>query len=83
MDPIGRRLDQRPKRPTNVSVSEELLAEAKGLGVDVSRACEQGLANAVRHEKARRWQEANAAGFEAWDAYVERNGVPLGQYRKF
>jgi antitoxin CcdA len=71
------------KRPTNVSLGEALLAEAKALGVNVSRACERGLAEAVRAERAAQWQTRNAAGFEAWDTYIERNGVPLAQYLKF
>ncbi len=83
MNRAGRRQLDSPKRPTNVSLSEGLLAEAKDLGINLSRACEQGLADAVREEKARRWQEQNAPGFEAWNTYVERTGIPLAQYRKF
>jgi antitoxin CcdA len=66
-----------------VTLREALLAEAKSLGINVSRACEHGLADGVRQEKTRRWQEENAAGFDAWNAYVERNGVPLAEYRQF
>ena len=83
MNNVSRSRDDGPKRPTNVSLSEALLAEAKSLGINVSRACEHGLADGVREEKARRWQEQNAAGFEAWANYVERHGVPLAKYRKF
>ena len=66
-----------------MSLSDTLVSEARDLGINVSRACEVGLESEVRRERARRWQEANTAGFEAWDAYVERNGVPLATYRKF
>lgn len=83
MNKMPRSRDDGPKRPTNVSLSEALLAEAKGLGINVSRACEYGLADGVRQEKARLWQEQNAAGFEAWENYIERHGVPLATYRKF
>jgi antitoxin CcdA len=71
------------KCATNVSLSEGLLAEAKALGVNVSRACEEGLADAVRQQRARLWQERNAAAFDAWNSYVEDHGVPLGEFRKF
>ena len=77
------RQDDGPKRATNVSLSDALVAEARELNINVSRACESGLENAVRQAKAARWQEENAAGFDAWNTYVERNGVPLAQYRKF
>jgi antitoxin CcdA len=52
-------------------------------GVNVSRACEHGLAEDACQEKARCWQERNSAGFDAWDGYVESYGVPLSNYRKF
>jgi antitoxin CcdA len=80
---IGGRQDEGPKRATNVSLSERLITEARALNVSVSRACESGLQAAVRQARAERWQTENEAGFEAWNAYVEQNGVPLAQYRKF
>lgn len=83
MDHVGRHQDDGPKRATNVSLSEALVSRARELGINVSQACEAGLENEVRRERANRWQEENAAGFDAWNAYVERNGVPLAKYRKF
>ncbi len=83
MNQVGRRKDDGAKRPTNVSLSEALVSEARELGINVSRACEDGLATEVRRERTKRWQEDNTAGFEAWNAYVERHGVPLARYRKF
>jgi len=80
---VPRSRDDGTKKATNVSLSEALLAEARSLDVNVSRACERGLAEAVRQEKARQWQARNGAGFDAWNAYVERQGVPLAKYRKF
>jgi antitoxin CcdA len=77
------RQDDSPKRATNVSLSEKLVAAARTLNVNVSRACETGLQEAVRQARAERWQQENAEGFAAWNEYVERNGVPLAHYRKF
>jgi antitoxin CcdA len=51
--------------------------------VGSSDACDAGLGNEVRNERAGRWQIENADGFQAWNVYVERNGVPLAKYRKF
>ena len=83
MNQMIKRRDDGAKRATNVSLSEALVSEARELGINVSRACEDGLEVEVRRERAKRWQEDNAAGFDAWNAYVERNGVPLAKYRKF
>ncbi len=58
-----RRQDNRAKRATNVSLSERLVAEARALGVNVSRACEAGLEKEVGEARARRWQEENVEAF--------------------
>jgi antitoxin CcdA len=80
---VNRPLDDGARRPPNVTLTEALLADANARGINVSRACEHGLIDEVRNETARRWQESNAAGFEAWNLHVEHHGLPLAQYRKF
>ncbi|MET3827029.1 MULTISPECIES: type II toxin-antitoxin system CcdA family antitoxin [Sphingomonas] len=71
------------RRPTNVTLDEQLVASAKELGINVSRACEQGLSDAVSAERKRRWQEDNRAALEASNAYVAEHGLPLAKYRPF
>lgn len=71
------------KRPTNVSLSSALLDEARGLGINLSRACEQGLEEEVRKARAAAWLEANQAALESSNAYVEKHGLPLARYRLF
>jgi post-segregation antitoxin (ccd killing protein) len=40
------------RRPLNVTVSEELVSRAKALGINVSRAAEEGIERAIRaHRK--------------------------------
>ena len=83
MNQVTKRKDDGAKRATNVSLSEALVSEARGLGINVSRACEDGLETEVRRERTKWWHEDNAAGFKAWNAYLERHGVPLARFRKF
>jgi antitoxin CcdA len=71
------------RRPTNVTLDEQLVAAAKELGINVSRACEQGLSDAVSAERIRRWQEDNREALEAANAYVAEYGLPLAKYRMF
>lgn len=71
------------RRPTNVTLSEPLVEEAKALGLNVSRACEAGLEAAVKAERDRRWLEENRTAMEAYNRWVEENGVPLAEYRPF
>lgn len=72
-----------PKKATNVSLNPELLEEAKRLGVNVSRACERGLALQIAEVRAQRWLEENKEALASSNAYVEKNGLPLGEYRQF
>ena len=72
-----------PRRPTNVTLPERMVSEAQSLDVNVSQACEQGLALAVRHARDQRWLEENRSALDAWDEYFELNGLPLAQYRQF
>ena len=74
---------QAPKRATNVSLAEPLLAEAKQLRINISQAAEAGVARAVAEKRAELWVAENQKAFECWNAYVEKNGLPLGQYRSF
>lgn len=74
---------QAPKKATNVSLAETLLAEAKELRINVSQAAEAGVARAVAEKRAELWVAENQRAFECWNAYVEKNGLPLGKYRSF
>ena len=72
-----------PRRSTNVSLPERLVEEAKGLGINLSRACESGLAAAVKAERERRWLEENREALDSANTYVERHGLPLEMHRPF
>lgn len=72
-----------PKRATNVSLAEPLLAEAKQLRINISQAAEAGVARAVAEKRAELWVAENQKAFECWNAYVEKNGLPLGKYKSF
>ncbi len=67
------------KRATNLSLDKELLKDAKALGVNISAAAEQGVRQALRDA----WLTENRASMEAWDEWVEKNGLPLEDYRMF
>ena len=71
------------RRATNVSLDTKLVSAAKEFGINVSRACEQGLAKQISEERNRRWQEENKEAIEAYNAWIEENGIPLAEYRMF
>ena len=71
------------RRPTNLSLDASLVEQARELGINVSRACEDGLSDVVRAERRRRWIEENREAMEAANDWVARNGLPLERYRQF
>jgi antitoxin CcdA len=71
------------RKPTNVSLDTALVAEAKRLGINISRACEVGLTDQIAREQGRLWKQENAAALESSNSHVDRHGLPLGQFRRF
>lgn len=71
------------RKPTNLSLDSDLLAEAKALGINVSRSAEAGIVEAVKRHKERQWLEENASSLESSNAYVEAKGLPLAKHRQF
>lgn len=72
-----------PRKPTNLSLDAELLHDARALGVNVSRAAEDGLRAAVKVARAQAWRAENAEAIASANAWVEANGLPLAAFRQF
>ena len=72
-----------PKKATNVSLNAELVEEAKKLGINVSDACQSGLAAEVKKARVAAWKEENRAAIESWNEYIRKNGMPYDKYRQF
>ncbi len=71
------------RRATNVTLPESLLREARAFDINVSKACEQGLAAEVAAAREARWQRDNQAAIDAWNAHVDQQGLPLARFRRF
>ncbi len=72
-----------PRRATNVTLPEALLRDARNLGINLSQACERGLAAAVSDAHRQRWLEENREAMDAWNDHVAEHGLPLADYRQF
>ncbi|MDB5704817.1 MAG: Post-segregation antitoxin (ccd killing mechanism protein) encoded by the plasmid [Sphingomonas bacterium] len=71
------------RRAANISLDSALIDDAKELGINISRACEEGLAKQIAEERGRRWLEENRAAIESSNAWVAEHGLPLAKYRQF
>lgn len=72
-----------PRRPTQVTLSPSLLAEAQQLGIDLSRAAEMGIEAEVARRRQDTWLAQNAEALESSNAFVDAHGLPLGHHRNF
>ena len=72
-----------PRKSANLSLSADVLADAKALGINISRECDQFLRERVRREKAMRWQMEHAEFISAYNRTVEAEGLPLAQWQSF
>jgi len=72
-----------PRRATNVTLPETLLRDAREMGINLSQACEHGLAQAVAERRRHRWLEENRDAMDAWNGHVAQHGLPLAAYRQF
>lgn len=77
------RIPAGPRRATNVSLPSDLIAEARALGVNVSRACETGLAEEVKAAREAKWIEENWEAIQSSNRWVEEHGLPLAEFRPF
>ncbi len=61
----------------NLTISEHIVNQAKELGMNASRAAEEGIWLAVKKAKEEQWLEENKLAIEAQERYIENHGVPL------
>ena len=81
--PTASRSRAASKRATNVSLPEDLLAEARALQINISQAAEAGVAQAITRARSELWLAENQEAIESSNAYVEKHGLPLAKYRMF
>lgn len=72
-----------PKKATNLSINSDLLRQAKELNINLSQQVEGYLSELVRKAKEQQWRAENAEAIAAYNERVERDGLPLAQYRTF
>jgi antitoxin CcdA len=71
------------RKATNISLDLGLLEQARALEINISRACERGLAEQIDEVRAERWRRDNRDALASSNDYVERKGLPLARLRQF
>lgn len=70
-----------PKKPTNVSINSDLLAQAKGLQLNLSATLENALAQEIRKAQRTNWLEENRTAIDAANHLTDENGLFSDSYR--
>ena len=71
------------KRPVNLSINARTLELAKELGMNLSQTVDSFLTAEVQRRYWERWNDDNKEAIDAYNARVEKEGLPLARYRGF
>ncbi|QWE17358.1 type II toxin-antitoxin system CcdA family antitoxin [Polynucleobacter sp. AP-Nino-20-G2] len=71
------------KKATNLTLNAEVLAEAKKLGINISKACDAFLESLVRQKKELLWKLENADFIAGYNKTIEDEDLPLDGWRTF
>lgn len=71
------------RKATNLTLPSDLLARAKALNINVSRASERGLREEIRDAEDRQWAIEHAQFIKNTREWADENGGPLDEYRAF
>ncbi|HSN01695.1 MAG TPA: type II toxin-antitoxin system CcdA family antitoxin [Rudaea sp.] len=69
------------KKPTNVSINSELLADAREFGLNLSAELEQRLTEVVRQRRAEQWLRDNREAIEAYNRHIKEHGLWNEEFR--
>ena len=72
-----------PKKSTNLSINSDLLRQAKERRINISQALELRLAELLREEQSRRWNEENREAIEDYNRRIEAHGTFSDGLRHF
>ena len=67
-----------PRRcKVSLTISEDLVEEARALSINLSKAAEAGITAAVKSAREKAWREENRDAIREYNAWIERDGVPF------
>lgn len=72
-----------PKKSTNLSINSDLLRQAKERRINISQALELRLAELLREEQSRRWNEENREAIEDYNRRIEAHGTFSDEVKRF
>lgn len=78
------RMVARPRKtPTNLSIREDLVRDAKALGLNLSELVEDAIETAVREARGASWLAENQEAIADYNAFVGKHGSFSDGRRRF
>lgn len=74
---------QAPKKATNLSVNSDLLTKARKENINLSAIFEKALAEQLKLKQRERWLEDNTKAIQAYNEFIEDEGVFSNDIRSF
>lgn len=74
---------QAPKKPTNLSINSDLLSKAREMNINLSATLENELARQLKIKQREQWLQENAKAIQAYNDFVENEGVFSDGIRSF
>lgn len=71
------------KSKVNLTIENGVAADARALGLNMSKLAEEAIAEAIKLERNRLWMKENKAALSAYAKEIEEEGLPLDKYRQF
>lgn len=72
-----------PKKPTNLSINSDLLSKARKMNINLSATLETELAKLLQIKHREQWLQENAKAIQAYNDFVENEGVFSEDIRSF
>ena len=71
------------KRAANLSVNSDLLEKARAIGINLSAALEEALAERLAQRRREEWIEENRTAIESYNRRIENEGSFGDRMRRF
>lgn len=71
------------KKPANLSLNQELLAEARRLKINLSATLEKALTAEIKARQEQEWLEKNSESLEACNDFSDKHGLFSDSFRGF
>ena len=74
---------QAPKKATNLTINSDLLSKAREQNINLSATLENALIEVLKTKQREQWLKENSTAIDAYNEFVEKEGVFGDEIRSF